>query len=82
MGWMKTVNSGDCETGKVNYSAFASDLEAYCQNTLKKVRCPVCRKELSASSFFQNPKAVNDEPMAMFEPECSNCYTVMTIFND
>ena len=82
MGWMKTVNSGDCETGKTNYSTFASDLEAYVQKSGKKVRCPFCRKELNKSTLFSNPKAVGDEPMALFEAECPNCYVEMTIFND
>ena len=73
MGWTKSDNV---------YVAFASDMESFLKHSVRNVRCPKCRDELTKKQLWANPVRHGEEPMAEFKVFCSHCEAHMRIFND
>ena len=76
MGWLKD------DERKNEFSALASDLESFMNNSGRNPRCPLCRDEKTKRQLWSNPVRHGEEPMAMFVCVCEHCEARMTIFND
>jgi hypothetical protein len=79
MGWLKQDENAN---QKNSFACFASDLESFQKHSGRDCRCPLCRDKLTKKVLWANPRAVGDEPYAMFTSVCPHCEARLTIFND